>query len=294
MGLFDDIGEIIEDVADIPGDIVEAAASLFDGPGGVVGIFVSGTSFLVGGPAALVPAIITGVIVTEAINAVIKTRLLSPEERALAEMVFGNHLPPYDKIILTNLGHPQGRAFVVPNAAGESLVNLGDAYYDPIRHTSAAYPEHGQLLIHELTHTWQIHHSSFLPGLICEGIINQVRNEFEDGIYNPGNGQKAWSEYNAEQQAAIVDHWYCGWGSPCSRESHLYHHIKNTVNQGVDPPSVQPLSVRTVALKKFVARGSFSVRNQFPRHAPHDRHQLDNRSLRKVLIGLYGTMLKHT
>jgi hypothetical protein len=279
----DDIGEFIEDVANVPGDLVEAATSLFDGPGGVAGIFVSGATLFVGGPAALVPAIIAGVVVTEGVNALIKTRQLSPEERTLAEMVFGNSLPPHDKIILTNLGHPQGRAFVVPNAAGECLVNLGNAYNDPIRHTPDAYPEHGQLLIHELTHTWQIHHSSFVPGLICEGIINQIRNEFEEGIYNPGDGERAWSEYNLEQQATIVDRWYRGWDTePCSTESRVYHHILGTVNGGTPPPAVQTLSVRTMARRKFGTEGGFSVQARFP------RHMTGPRSLRKSLIGLRG------
>jgi hypothetical protein len=279
----DDIGEFIEDVANVPGDLVEAAASLFDGPGGVAGIFVSGATLFVGGPAALVPAVIAGVAVTEGVNALIKTRQLSLEERTLAEMVFGNNLPPHDKIILTNLGHPQGRAFVVPNAADECLVNLGDAYNDPIRHTPDAYPEHGQLLIHELTHIWQIHHSSFTPGLICEGIINQIRNEFEEGIYNPGDGERAWSEYNLEQQATIVDRWYRGWGTePCSTRSRVYHHILGTINGGAPPPVVQTLRVRTMARRKFGTEGSFSVQARFPRYT------VGPRSLRKSLIGLRG------
>src|SRR5262245_43678592 len=197
----DDIGDFFEDITDIPGDLVE-------GPGGVAGIFVSGGTLFVGGPAALIPAVIAGAVVTEGINALIKTRPLSSEESTLADLVFDGNLPPHESIILTNLGHPQGRAFTIPNAAGECLINLGDAYDDPIRHTSKSYVEYGQLLIHELTHAWQIHHSGFIPGLICEGIINQVRNEFEDGIYNPGDAQKAWSEYNLEQQATIVDRWY--------------------------------------------------------------------------------------
>ena len=283
MGLIDDIGEFIEDVADVPGDLVEAGASLFDGPGGVAGIFVSGVTLFVGGPTALVPAVIAGVAVAEGVNALVKTRLLSTEERALAEMVFGNSLPPFEKIILTNLGHPQGRAFVVPNAAGEALVNLGNAYDDPIRYTKASYREYGQLLIHELTHVWQIHHSSFLPGLICEGIITQVENELEEGVYNPGDGEKNWSNYNPEQQATIVDRWYRGWGAePCSVKSSLYHHVLEEINGGTPPPVVQPLSIRTVARHKFNTEGGFSVQNRFPRYITGAR------SLRKSLIGLRG------
>jgi hypothetical protein len=284
--ILDDIGKIFEDVTGVVGDVVAAGASLFDGPGGVIGVFTSGAALIVGGPGALVPAIVAGIAVTEGVNALIKTRRLSAEERTLAEMVFGTSLPPYDRIILTNLYHPQGRAFVIPNAAGECLVNLGDAYHDPIRHTSPSYPEYGQMLIHELTHTWQIHHSSFVPGLICEGIINQVKHEIEGvegGVYSPGDGKRGWSEYNLEQQATIVDRWYgTGWGAgPCSARSHAYpSHIRDAVNGGAAPPVVQPLSVRTVARRKFGTEGGFSVQTRFPRHVH------GHRSLRKSLIGL--------
>jgi hypothetical protein len=282
VGLIDDIGEFIEDAADVPSDLVEAAASLFDGPGGVAGIFVSGATLFVGGPTALVPAIIAGVAVTEGVNALIKTRLLSPEERVLAEMVFGNSLPPFEKIILTNLGHPQGRAFVVPNAAGEALINLGDAYNDPIRYTKS-YPEYGQLLIHELTHVWQIHHSGFLPGLICENIVTQVQNEWEEGLYEPGDGEKDWSNYNPEQQATIVARWYRGWGAePCSVKSGLYRHVLEKINGSALPPAVQSLSVRTIFKRKFGEEGNVSVQNRYPRFIP------GSRSLRKSLIGLRG------
>lgn len=281
----DDIGKFFEDVTGVVGDVVAAGASLFDGPGGVIGVFTSGAALFVGGPGALVPAIVAGVAVTEGVNALIKTRRLSAEERTLAEMVFGRNLP-YDRILLTNLCHPQGRAFVIPNAAGECLVNLGHAYHDPIRHTSPGYSEYGQMLIHELTHTWQIHHSSFMPGLICEGIVNQVKHEIEGaegGVYSPGDGKRGWSEYNLEQQATIVDRWYCGWWGPgpCSAKSHVYpSHIRDALNGGVAPPVVQPLSVRTVARRKFGTEGGFSVQTRFPRYGQ------GSRSLRKSLIGL--------
>lgn len=281
MTIFDDIGQFFEDVADIPSDLVEAAVSLFDGPGGVAGIFMSGAVLWVGGPGALVQAFIAGGAVSEGVNALIKHRQLSPEERTLAEMVFGSSLPAQDKIILTNLDHPQGRAFTIPNAVGQSLVNLGPAYGDPIRFTNKAYPEQGQLLIHELAHVWQIHHHTFTPGLICEGAFNQIKNELEKGVYNPGDGQQAWENYNLEQQATIVDLWYRGWDKlPCSPDSAVYKHIQHTINSGAPPPAVQTMSVRELARRKYNQQGAFSVRDRFPRYK--------NGSLRKSMIGLRG------
>jgi hypothetical protein len=278
---FDDIAGFFEDVSSVAGDVVEAGASLFDGPGGIAGIFVSGTMLFVGGPTALVPAIIAGVGATESLNALIKTRGLSPEERTIAELVFGDSLP-YDKIILTNLWHPQGRAFTIPNAAGESLINLGDHYNDPIRDAKGgSYPEYGQLLIHELTHSWQIHHESFMPGLICEGISNQIRNELMSGIYDPGRSDdgRSWSDFNAEQQGTIIDTWY---SHGCSASDNWYRYVL-TVSGGT-PPVARAISVRNIAKRKFGVEDGFSIKSRFPRYPDSPK----TRSLRKSLIGLKG------
>jgi hypothetical protein len=283
MSWFTDLVEISLGIPPgTPEKLVEAGASLFSGPGGVAGIFVTAGGFLVGGgtPEALVAATIAGAGVSQGVNAFIETRKLSAEERTLAEMIYGSSLPPHDKIILTNLKHPEGRAFTILNPAGECLINLGEAYNDPIRYTAAAYPEYGQLLIHELGHVWQIHHSSFLPGLICDGILNQVQYEMGKDVYNPGDGEKNWSEYNLEQQATIVDRWYKGWDvEPCSKKSHVYRHILG-INEGKEPPVVQELSVSKVAQSKFGVSTGFSVRNRFPLYK--------DGSIRFSLIGLHG------
>ncbi len=129
---------------------------------------------------------------------------MSPDERKFAETVFGGSLPSNDRIILTNLEGLNGRKFVAPNPAGQALVNLGNAYDNPMEFHDEAYPSKGKVFIHELTHAWQIHHSSFVPGLVCEGIFNQLTG----ADIKPGPGGKNWSEYNLEQQATIVDEWF--------------------------------------------------------------------------------------
>lgn len=284
MGFLDNVGNFFEDVSEIPGDIVEAGASLFDGPGGVAGIFVSGGVLLVGGPGHFVTAFVAGVVTTEIVNAMIKTRTMSSEERTVAEMVFGNTLPPYDKVIITNLNGIGGRAFVMPNPAGEFLINIGSGYDDPLRYTKGNYPEYGQLLIHELTHVWQAHHASFLPSLLCHAIVTQIENEFEEGVYNPGDGKKSWSDYNTEQQSTIVDRWYRGWDkTPCSTESDLYPHIVGVINKGNPPPAVQTLSMRAISTRKYGTHENLSVEANLPRHG-----YIGTRSIRKNLIGLKG------
>ncbi len=278
----DDIGEFIEDVAKVPGKVVEAAGSMFDGPGGIAGIFVSGAAIYVGGPGALVPALVAGVAAKEGINALIASRGLTSEEKTIAEMVFGESIP-YDKVRLTNLFHPQGRAFTIPNPAGQYLINLGHKFTDPLA-PEEAYPERGQLLIHELTHAWQIHHEHFVPGLICEAIVLQVRNEFEDEIYNPGGGGNPWGDYNLEQQGTLIDHWYMG---GC-REDHPYYRYVLEIN-GKKPEALRTMSARGIANRKFGVRQEFSIRRQFPLYkSTLELFSKWNGSLRKSLIGLRG------
>ena len=66
-------------------------------------------------------------------------------------------------------------------------------------------------MIHELTHAWQIAHAAFLPGLVCEGIVNQANNTVGQSVYVYRPAGPDWSsDFNLEQQAAIVDQWFGG------------------------------------------------------------------------------------
>ena len=190
MGIWDDIVGIGETIVDAGGDVVDAltdaAGSLFEGPGGLVGVMTAGTALLVAGPGMVVPALIGG---TAAGNALIRHRHMRPDERAFAEQVFGASLPPNDRIVLTNLTGLKGAKFVCPNIAGDILVNLGPAYDNPTGYADDKYPSPGKVLIHELTHVWQIHHARFVPGLVCEGIGNQIGG----APYRPGQAGRPWS-----------------------------------------------------------------------------------------------------
>jgi hypothetical protein len=141
-------------------------------------------------------------------NALIKQRPMSGWEAQFAAKVFGNSLPPADQIILTNLAGLGGRAFTLPGIDGKIYVNLGDAYGDPLNDTTLGSP--GQLLIHELTHAWQITHRSFTPGLVCEGIVNQTNFQVGQTVYQYGPPGEVWSAFNLEAQGAIVDQWFAG------------------------------------------------------------------------------------
>ena len=207
MPFWDDVKDFVGDVVDLPGDLVEAGASLFEGGGSLVGLAVSGATLVLLGPGA---AITVYPVAAGIGNALIKQRHLSGDERAFAEQIFGPRLPSNDRIIITNLVGIGGRPFTLPNISGQIVVNLGDAYDDPLHYADGSYPRPGQLLIHELAHAWQIEHSSFAPGFVCQGAWEQLQHTFGADIYNPDRGGPDWNDFTNEQQATIVDRWYGG------------------------------------------------------------------------------------
>lgn len=184
------------------------------GLGGAFGIVAGVVVFAFGG--TLVLAVVAGVVVGAVTNALIEQRSLRQEEIDLAEKVFKGTLP-YDDIRLTNLSGLGGRAFTMPGGDKKIYLNLGDGYDspDPIQYKHGSYDKPGQLLIHELTHAWQIAHAAFLPGLVCEGIVNQANNTVGQSVYVYGPPGPDWSSgFNLEQQAAIVDQWFGGKPTP--------------------------------------------------------------------------------
>jgi hypothetical protein len=180
------------------------------GIGGTFGVIAGVVVFAAGG--TVVMAVVAGVAVGAVTNALIKQRELSPQEAQFAAQVFGGSLPPADRIILTNLAGLGGRAFTMPGVDGKIYLNLGDAYDhpNPLKYTNNSYPTPGQVLIHELAHAWQIAHASFLPGLVCEGIVNQANNTVGESVYVYGPPGPSWSTFKLEQQGAIVDQWFAG------------------------------------------------------------------------------------
>jgi len=129
--------------------------------------------------------------------------------------VFGDSVD-FDRVRVTNLSGLQTRAFTTPTVDGTILVNIGNAYESPTTAVYPAYPVPGQVLIHELTHAWQIEHAraddGFVPGLMCSGIYNQA--VVGRKAYTPGPPGQPWHCFNLEAQGAIVDKWFAGITSP--------------------------------------------------------------------------------
>ncbi len=162
------------------------------GPGGTIGVIAGALVFAVGAATglgaaqALILGTVAGAATAAIANQLIRSRPINPEEIALARKVFGNHLP-YDQIQLTNLSGIGGRAFTAPGVDGKTYCNLGLALDNTLgADPSRAYPNAGELLIHELTHAWQIARNGFIPGFVCSGVVNQTAYVMGDNVYAYG------------------------------------------------------------------------------------------------------------
>ncbi len=225
------------------GEELGRAGIALPGLGGVIGITVSAGVVYIFGPSSIIAAVVAGVVVGEIVDALVQLRKLTEPERDFARQVFGDSLD-FDKIRLTNLTGLGGTAFTAPTVGGISLVNLGNAIDDPIGATfPKSYPRPGQIFIHELAHAWQIQHASledgFVPGLMCQGIINQ---SVVSDPYGYGPAGPPWSSFNLEAQAAIVDQWFGGNGrqkrlgieeqGPMNKSSPYFNYIANNILPG--------------------------------------------------------------
>jgi hypothetical protein len=223
----------------VVGDELNKAGATLPGLGGVVGIAVAAGVVYIFGPSSIIAAVAAGVVAGEVVDAMVQLRELTGPEVAFARTVFGDSLD-FSRIRLTNLLGLQSRAFTAPTVGHISLVNIGDAINNPTTATSGAYPKPGQLFIHELTHAWQIQHASlqdgFVPGLMCQGILNQtvVSNPYHYGAPGP-----PWRSFGMESQAAIVDQWFGGTGKQrtnggmMDKSSPYFGYIASNVLPGV-------------------------------------------------------------
>ena len=212
---------------------------------GMVGVGVTGGVLFVFGPGALVPALVAGAGAGVAVELLVRQRPLTDEEFRFVDRVYAGKLPR-DRIRLTNLTGTQGRPFTMPAPGNAILVNLGDGFQDPIRYTGKGsgpldVRAPGQLLVHELAHAWQIANSTFLPGTMCNGIVNQLGTLGGDmSIYHYGPAGPRWDSFNLEQQGSIVDEWFAGRGTqsrfaPMAEgpENPYFQYIRDNVRTGV-------------------------------------------------------------
>jgi hypothetical protein len=195
--------------------------------------------------------------VEHAIGDLIGVHMRSPtnaEWRVIHE-VFGGMVPPQDRILITSVAGLHGRPFTIPGslvmggAAGigefvpvlgqivliagllehlwdKYLLNMGPAGYknvlsfwntDFTNDVTGGPGRAGSTFVHEMTHVWQGYHKTFSWWYIFDSLYNQACCGSKAYQYTVG---KNWAEYNVEQQAHIVEDWWCNGavvGSPWYR-----------------------------------------------------------------------------
>lgn len=182
-------------------ELADSLDASFVGTGGLVGVAVAGGVVWVFGPSAIIAAVVAGVAAGAITDAMIKHRQMTSEEYRFASTVFGDTLPPRERFFITNLSHDGGRNYTWPNLDGSILLNMNEAFDNPMHSVSSGYKTKGQVFIHELVHAWQIRAKSFIPGLLCKSVL-------ATGAYDYGRASQPWSDFGLEQQAAIVDKWF--------------------------------------------------------------------------------------
>jgi hypothetical protein len=186
---------------------------------GLVGVVVAGGAGFVLGPGALFPAFVIGAAVTAV---TVRQRHLRDSEKAFADTVFQGRVP-FDRVLLTNLVGLGDRPFTTPAPGGTILVNIGKGFDDPVAYTGKGgdavnVNAPGQLLIHELTHAWQIANESFTPEYYCRAVstaVGTLDGDMSAYAYGPAGG--SWSSFGTEQQGSIVDQWFAGSKDPDRR-----------------------------------------------------------------------------
>lgn len=165
------------------------------------------------------------------------SRLLKESEVAFARQVFEDNLP-YDRVYLSS------RFFPFNEKTGTAVTTASLASFIPLQslrsYTIFAGPKvydegadglsFGHTFIHELTHVWQGYHGYLGWAYMAQSMLSQGyavltqgnRNRAYD--YEPG---KPWKDYNVEQQALLVEHWYKnGMSEADERYTYIANHIR--------------------------------------------------------------------
>lgn len=137
-------------------------------------------------------------------RAIRNVRHLGTHEIAIARSVFEDTIA-YDRVVVSDGLGFSGRPFTLPvpyTSPRQYMIIAGDGY------TGMSHrQEDKNLLIHELTHVWQGHHSRWAWSVQGSSVFHQAVGG--EGAYDyDHNNYKDWGSYNPEQQAQIVEDWY--------------------------------------------------------------------------------------
>jgi hypothetical protein len=166
------------------------------------------------------------------------SRLLNQEEEALARQVFEEQLP-YGRISIANFYLPGNEGTPVTMASGTALIPIKSLteytiYFGPDVFREGAHSARRSVFIHELTHVWQGHHSTFSWEYMAESMLSQGRAIIKHGDRNKAyeynlESLRPWDSYNVEQQANIVEDWFAG---GMSETDPRFVYIKDNIRAG--------------------------------------------------------------
>ena len=143
-----------------------------------------------------------------------KIRSLSTSEKNLAKSVFQNTIN-YDMVKITDTLGSGGRPWTT-NTPPMYMINVGSDYS-----SLTANKDRKRLLLHELAHVWQGQHLvPFMLNSAAHQTLSAVNNGGDVASAYSYTVGKPWGQYNVEQQASIVAHWYmptdsCFENGPC-------------------------------------------------------------------------------
>jgi hypothetical protein len=142
-------------------------------------------------------------------------RPLDWREISLVNQVFYATVGDVSQIILNDGSGDRDAPFTIRSSLGipgfslpgKYMIFVGDAFKQNLSSKHRVPGEkysYAELLVHEVTHVWQYEHGYNV-------VVNSLTHRaFEgDAMYNYDESNfLAWNDYNVEQQAMIVEHWY--------------------------------------------------------------------------------------
>lgn len=181
------------------------------------------------------------------ITAPTSARFMNQSEYDIVERVTGDTLPYRVRIIITNgLGY-NNRPFTIPTSLVTTLLGVAaSGFLAPVAalggyltsfmnlaylmNVGSAYSDMSSsntgLLVHETMHVWQGKNSVFAQSYVYDSAISQCMRGLAAYKYTAGS---AWSTYNVEQQADIVEDWFLA-EEPESGD--LWGYIRDHVRKG--------------------------------------------------------------
>ena len=149
------------------------------------------------------------------------SRTLTMKETVAAFNIFQTSIN-YAKVRVKDDLGLGGSPWTSPPGFGSSnyILHVGETLYTDL----AKNNNRKTVFIHELTHVWQGQH-----GVPLGYVLNSAFHQSVAAILSGGKVAKAyqytpglkWSQYNCEQQATIVDHWFRE-GSYSSHANYVY------------------------------------------------------------------------